>query len=283
MKLQHLRAFAAVVDTGGVGAAARRLHVSQPAVSVALRLLEQELGSPLFERPGRRVTPTARAMAFYTRATDILSRCEGALKEFRAAAEKEPKLRLGVLTTLAGRDVMSLATRLARRESGLKLQISEGDADLLARGLRLGRIDAAWMLVSRNTTGARVLWREPYVALVSRDHRLAGVPRSTISLADLDGERIILRGSCELKSGRLSAAGIKIRIAARTRRDELALKLVAAGVGLAIAPESLAGDDVMALKVADLGLSRSIGLKWRPDLDKTALRAVLDALSSLRS
>src|SRR4030081_2069417 len=59
MNLQHLRAFAAIVDTGGVARAAARLHLSQPAVSRAGPTPRAELGVPLFDRIGRRMQLTS--------------------------------------------------------------------------------------------------------------------------------------------------------------------------------------------------------------------------------
>jgi DNA-binding transcriptional LysR family regulator len=98
----------------------------------------------------------------------------------------------------------------------------------------------------------------------------------------LDGEPLVLRSACELKEGGLRETGLSMRIAAKVERDDLALRLVAQGIGIAIAPRSLATADIVALPVADLGLDRSIGLKWRPDLPQETVATVLDTLSSLR-
>lgn len=281
MKIQHLQFLSAVVECGGVGKAAKRLHISQPAISVGLRILERELGAPLFERFGRRLIATPNTMAFHQHAVDILKRCEAARLTFRAKPEASPRLRVGVLTTIAGSDVSSLTEVWSHRQPSTRLQLWEGDQQRLAQWLRAGRIDAAWTLVGKDTSTTRVLWREPFVALVPRDHRLAGRRPARITTADLDGEPVVMRGTCELKNGRLSAAGITIRTAARAQRDDLALRLVAQGIGIAIAPRSLATRDVVSLAVTKLGLSRAIGLKWRTGLPKDMIDAVVDATSSL--
>ena len=67
----------------------------------------------------------------------------------------------------------------------------------------------------------------------------------------------------------------------RIERDELALRLVAEGLGIAIAPQTLATDTVVARHVKGIDAVRSIGLKWRADLDSEILTAVLDASSSI--
>jgi len=281
MKLQHLEFLSAVVECGGVGKAAKRLHISQPAISIGLKTLERELGAPLFERVGRRLVAMPRTMAFHQQAVDILRQCEVARTTFRTRSEQPPRLRLGVLTTISEADVSSLAELWAHRHPGMRLQLWEGDQQRLTHWLRAGRIDAAWTLTGKNAAAARVLWREPFVALVGRSHRLADRRPARIGIGELDGEPMVMRSSCELKSGRLSAAGITIRTAARAQRDDLALGLVAQGVGIAIAPRSLATKNVVALSVTKLGLSRAIGVKWRPGLPQQTVDAIIEAISSL--
>ena len=280
MKFQHLRVLAAVIESGGVVAAARRLHASQPAVSAALRSLEEELGEPLFHRPGggRRLVPTAKALRFHRRAADILRQCEAASAEFRGREDELPRLRLGVLSTIAGGHAAAVAAALGREEDRWHFQLREGDVADLAGCLRRGRIDAAWTTVEEDAEHARVLYREDFVALVGRDHRLARHCSSGVELRHLNGERIVLRASCELRSGRLREAGVALRVAARAARDELALSLVASGIGIAIAPRSLATDRVVAVPLNDFGVRRSIGLAWHPEIPGHLLAAMLDAV-----
>jgi DNA-binding transcriptional LysR family regulator len=284
MKLQHLRFFAAVVDCGGVIKAAERLHVSQPAVSAGLRALEQELGEPLFDRTGggRRLRPTSKALRFHRHAAEILQRCDAARAELRGEETKTPKLRMGVLETIAAAEVASVASWLGRHEPAWRWQVWEGPPARLAEWLRQGRVDVTWtVLAEAIAPNTRMLWQEPFVVLAPHGHRLATGGRSRISLADLDGEPLVLRSSCELKEGRLRAAGVSLRVVAKAERDDLALHLVAQGAGIAIAPLSLATSDVAVLPVADLELSRSVGVKWRPDLPPDGVAAVLSAMSSL--
>jgi DNA-binding transcriptional LysR family regulator len=283
MKIQHLRFFAAVVDCGGVVKAAERLHVSQPAVSAGLKTLEQELGQPLFERTGgRRLRPTSKAIDFHQHALEILRQCDVARARFRSPESKSTKLRLGVLQTVAAIDVAAFAATLARQDPDLKVQVREGGPVRLAEWLRQGRIDAIWTVVEKSGAHARALWRERFVMLVSRTHPLGQNRRAKIPMADLADENIVLRTCCEMKRGQLWPIGFRMRVAARTDRDELALRLVAQGLGIAIAPQSLATPDVVARPIHDLEATRSIGLKWRADLPPKLLAQMLDAMTSIK-
>jgi DNA-binding transcriptional LysR family regulator len=73
-----------------------------------------------------------------------------------------------------------------------------------------------------------------------------------------------------------------MRVVARAERDELALRLVAEGFGIAIAPQSLATENVVTRRVYDLDVTRSVGLKWRTELPGELLTVVLHALSTIK-
>jgi DNA-binding transcriptional LysR family regulator len=283
MKLQHLRFFVATVDCGGVVKAAERLRVSQPAVSAALKALEQDLGEPLFEATGqgRRVRPNTKALEFYSDALDILRKCDHARARFRRKENRPVKLRIGVLQTIAGRQLASFSSALTRARPDLILQLREGGPIRMQEWLRSGQIDAAWTVLDKAGSSARQLWQETFVVLAGPAHRFARNPRGMLSLSDLEGESLILRGACEMPRGALWPESLRMRIAARTERDELALRLVAEGLGIAIAPQSLATDAVVARRVKGIDALRSIGLKWRADLDGEILTAILDASSSV--
>src|SRR5262245_25525438 len=281
MKIQNLRFFAAVIEFGGVTQAAEHLRVSQPAVSAGLKALERELGEPLFDRSGgrRRMVPTTKALRFHREALNILNQCEAALRSFRITEARSQTVRLGILRTISADAVAAVSANLAQSTTA-RWQIREGGAEELLRWLRQGRVDVAWTTVQPKTPNAQTLWHEPFVVLTARGHPLIQRRNRAVNLKDLDGERLVLRGSCELKPGELQSAGIKVRIAARTHRDDLAIQLVAKGLGIAVAPVSLATHNVEPVALADLGLTRSIGLRWRADLDATVVATVRAAIVS---
>jgi len=281
MNLRQLEILVAVIDHGGVSKAADHLHVSQPAVSASLRTLEDELGLRLFERPsgGRRSRPTERAMKLYDEARAILRQCE-LIKRAIIADDNEPsQLRVGVLHTLPAREVAKSLAALRQDHPQFHWRFREGSDGQLNRWLSEGRTDIAWTAISDSEMNARVLWREPYVAMVAKSHPIARSKRLAIRIKDLRGEPIVLRGACELPRKALAAAGVTFKRAARTERDDLALAMVAEGHGFAVAPRNLATADVVALAVSDLGLSRAIGLKWREGVAQEAVEAVASVVS----
>lgn len=283
MKLQHLRFFCAVIEDRSVTAASGRLHISQPALSAGLKALQDEVGAPLFDRSGgkQRIVPTPRALRFYEDAKDILIRCEAARVRLAATEPQPTVVRIGILRTLASGDAAAVLGNVMRATSPI-WNVREGTTAEISKWLAQGRIDIAWTTIDKTSPTAETLWHEPFDLLTARHHRLAGRPTGVVSVADLVDESIVLRTSCELRSGKLQAAGIKLRVVARVDRDDLALKLVAQGVGVAIAPRSFASDTVVALPFSDIDLSRAIGLRWHADVSDVHLARIKEAVSARR-
>jgi DNA-binding transcriptional LysR family regulator len=284
MKIQHLRFFVAVVDCGGVVRAAERLRISQPSISAGLRALEEELGQPLFRRrgAGRSLRPAPKALRFYGDASEILRQCDIARARFTTDEPRPSKLRIGVLQTIASYDVAAFSSALTLRNPDIRLEVWEGGAIRVGEWLRQARIAAAWTIVDKDASNARVLWQEPFVVLSSRTHPFATGAHTKLSVADLEGQPVVLRLGCEAKRGQLWPESTRIRVVARAERDELALRLVSQGLGIAIAPLSLAMNDVVARSMEGLDAKRSIGLRWRTDLRDDILATVLDAISTVR-
>lgn len=284
MNIRHLKFFIAVIENQGVSRAAQRLHVSQPAVSAAMKALEEDLGRALFERrPGaRRARPTPEGLHFYEHARAIISRYDQARQSLSGAAARPATVRIGALRTLASSDVARAQAALMTRYPQWRWSLREGSELQLAGWLTRSRIDIAVTTVDGFSELTLPLWEEPYVVLAGRGHRLASGREHAVQVRDLADEPLILREACELKRGALRAAGFSMKVAARTSRDELAMRLVAQGVGIAIAPRSLAIPDTAILEVSDLGLSRRIGLRWHPDTEEAALEAVRSIIGNER-
>lgn len=97
MEIRHLRYFLAVAEHGSVAQAARKLNIVQPALSRQIRDLEEQLGTPLFERSVRGVQLTAAGRQFQRDTQKILAELEGARERaLRAAAGLEGSLRIGI-------------------------------------------------------------------------------------------------------------------------------------------------------------------------------------------
>ncbi len=282
MKLRHLQILVAVVEQRGISRASDHLNVSQPAVSAAIRSLEDELGVTLFERANssKGVRPNGQAIKLYHHARDILRRCDEAKTSVMRPDKRRPKVSLGVLHTLAPMEIAKAHSRLVKTARQWRWSVCEGAAIWLSGALEKRQINLAWGTVDQGEARSKVLWREPFVAIVAKDHPIAKSGRTSIRIGDLNNDRIILRGRCELPRNALQDAGLTIRPAARADRDEFALALAAQGLGFVIAPRSLATVDVAVLPVDDLNLVRSIGLRWHKETSPELVEAAIGTLAA---
>src|SRR4051794_12139734 len=143
MDFRQLRYFLAVMDAGSFTAAARRLHVSQPALGYQVKQLEARYGLPLLERHSRGVAATQAGAMLAAHGRKILAEvetAEAALGGLKAAPGGS--LSLGVTPT-PGRALAPGLAAMSASGAGLRLTLREGLSDELARLVADGSLDAA--------------------------------------------------------------------------------------------------------------------------------------------
>src|SRR5712691_10447653 len=129
MDTRQLAAFCAVVERKSFSQAAERLGVTQPAVSLQIRSLEQRLGTRLLDRSGRRVEPTEAGLRLYASAQRVLALEEQLLQEVTGDAEGEVTgtLELGASTGPGGTVVPLLLSEFQQRHSDVRIRLSVSD------------------------------------------------------------------------------------------------------------------------------------------------------------
>ncbi len=199
--LRQLRYFVAVAETLNFRKAAEDLHVAQPALSKAIRQLEQELGIQLFERTTRSVDLTTVGELFLARARQALTSAEDAFAVGRdAAVGVAGQLRVGAspIARLAVTPLLQAAWTQAR--PGIAVHVVETATGPLLRAVGSGELDMAIAWCPPHEPGLRYerLRDEPVMAHVAIDHALAG--GTSVTLARL-AEETILVGSGEASRG----------------------------------------------------------------------------------
>ena len=102
MELKRLRYFVTVDDEGSITASARRLYMSQPPLSAQIKLLEQEVGAPLFTRGPRRVQLTDAGRVLYERARSMLELERLAVSDVQSLSTGMHSVRMGVVSSVGG-------------------------------------------------------------------------------------------------------------------------------------------------------------------------------------
>lgn len=162
--LRQLTYFHALAEERHFGRAARRVHVSQPALSMQIKELEETLGVQLIERLPRnlRLTPAGREMLVHARRVlDAVSGMEAAVRQTGLSGQ----INLGVIPTVAPYLVPSVLMRLRRGPGPAGLRVREAQTGSLLDGLAEGRLDAAVVALpeGRDDLEARVLFEDRFL------------------------------------------------------------------------------------------------------------------------
>ena len=264
MELRQLRYFTVLADELSFTRAARRLHVSQPPLSFQISSLEAELGARLFNRTSRSVVLSEAGKAFLPHALAVLARLDEARSHVkRVASGLQGRVQVG----LAGSHFLGpfpkfiQQYRQTRPDVGVVLHEMKPSDHLQA--LRDGQLDVC---VSRNPMNesqakdrqimAELLWRDPVVVALPPGHHL--VSRNRLNLVDLkDEDFVFLRLDSSPFAMRVFeacvTAGFTPRIAQQVVEMPAALNLVAAGLGVALVPASMALLRSDAVGICSLG------------------------------
>jgi DNA-binding transcriptional LysR family regulator len=256
VELDHLEAFVAIVARGGVTRAALALHLSQPAISRRLHLLEHELGVPLFERIGRTLTLTDGGRAFLPHAQAVLAALRDGVAAVHGVADgTQGTVTLALVGTLASSALTQCLQRFRcehpaidlRLRTALSAEVSalvhSGDASL---GLRY-RADPGRGLISRR------VYDERLVLVCSAQSPLGRSPR--VSVNALAGERWLAfppqpgrrqEPYTNALEERLAANGLHGAVVVPIDSLSAQKRLVEAGFGVALLPDSSVVEELRA-------------------------------------
>ena len=274
MELRHLAYFVAVADHQHFTRAAEALHIAQPSLSQQIRKLEEELGSPLFERTRGQVTLTEAGQHLLPHARALLGRAKEAERELAELANLERgHLHLGALPALSATMLPPLLLDYHTRYPGIALDLHEAPTITLLRQLEHREVDIALTALppAHGYLGSLPLGRESFAIAVAPNHPLAG--RASVQPAELRDEPFILwsEGSAvrDLTLRICRGAGFEPQVVIESAYWDTLCSFVAVGMGITIVPEqslsAAARARVAVVPLSEGGHGRQIGLLWRRD------------------
>lgn len=245
MEFHQLRYFVAAADASSISKAAQAEHVTQPAMSRQIALLERRLGVLLFERRKQRIHLTEAGKWFLPRARQLL--CDAAtseqqLREHFGGARRT--LRLGFLAPFLGDLVVPVVRALKQRHRGLAVSLFDLPPRAQLDRLAAHELDAALVgnlsAEDRRAFEVRPLRRHRFAAVLPETHALAAA-RAVALLALRDDDHVSLSdpvfpGRREFLLQACRVAGFAPRIVAEVDSVTALLGAVAAGDGVAILP-----------------------------------------------
>jgi DNA-binding transcriptional LysR family regulator len=271
MNLQHLRAFAAIVDTGGVARAAARLHLSQPALSRQIQALEAELGVPLFDRIGRRVQLTSEGEDLLRCGRRLLAEADLLGERARSLKTGETGiLRVGATPQVIENLLAGFLTQYRRRHPGVEVHLVEDGGVRLHDRLERGDVHLTLTAARGTRFQNRLLYPMHVVAALSRAHKLGR--RAVIDITDLAEQPLLLLrrgfGSREWFDIACETAHIRPRVLLESAAPQTLVALAATDYAIAILPSNtqLPHDTVSTVPLVHHGASigRWAHIAWDP-------------------
>lgn len=261
MTLRHMRVFVSVFRQGSITRAAEELHLTQPAVSLSVKELENYYGIKLFERYGRRIFPTEGAKMFYGYAVHIISLFDEMETRVRSWDERGI-LRVGASITVGTFILPQLAARAREKMPGLRVEAvvcnsAEVEAAILDNRVDLGLIEAG---PSSAELAAIPFMEDALCAIAAPGHPLAG--KEGVTLRELASYPFLMRekGSAgrEVLDAALALRGIAVRPVWESASTQAIVHGVSVGLGIAVLPSLLVRRDIAEGTVAEIGLRHPI-------------------------
>ena len=268
MDINSLQAFIEVAHAESFSAAAARLFVTQPAVSKRIAALEEELGTPLFDRSGRRVRLTDAGRALEPLARRLVNEAADIKRLVSNLSSRvEGTLLMATSHHVGLHRLPPVLKAYARSFPEVRLDIRFMDSESACREVELGELELAVVTLPDRSRRLRTrdLWEDRLRFVAGRDHPLVG--GDSVTLEQVVAHPAVLPSTATYTRGILDAAvagaGLSLRVAMSTNYLETLKMLAATGLGWTLLPETMVDGEVAEIPVRDVDLRRRLGAVTR--------------------
>jgi DNA-binding transcriptional LysR family regulator len=260
MELRQIRSFLSIAETLHFGRTAELIHLSQPALSLQIRALEEDVGVRLFERNRRKTTLTAAGVAFRDDAVRAISQLDQAIRRARLAANgKLGLLRIGFISTAGSEIVPNIVGQFRELNPEVEFSLRAIPTADQVQMLETGALDVGFLrlpIAGHSALDVVTVHRERFVLVVPASHKLA--KRKRVSLSEVSGEDFVMYertfapGFHDLIFGMLRDATIVPNVSQTGAELATLVSLVGAHMGIAILPASAVSHSVASVIACDI-------------------------------
>src|SRR5580700_1892430 len=274
MELRQIRSFLSIAETLHFGRTAELIHLSQPALSLQIRALEEEVGVRLLERNRRKTTLTTAGSAFRDDAAAALSQLGQAIRRARLAASgKLGLLRIGFVSTAGTEIVPNIVRQFRKSNPEVEFSLRNILTAEQVQMLESGSLDVGFLRLpigGHSALDVVTVHRERFVLVVPSSHKLA--ERKRVRLREVAGEAFVMYertyapGFHDLIFGILRDAGIVPNVTQTAGEVPTLISLVHSRMGITIAPLSVvehSAASVVACNILDRIPMSEIGMAVR--------------------
>ncbi|KAA1193896.1 LysR family transcriptional regulator [Pseudohalioglobus sediminis] len=286
MDLQTLQAFMLVAENNSFSQAAEKLHLTQPAVSKRIALLEEQLGAPLFDRIGRQVSLTEAGTALLPHAKAVqqeLAAAERAVRDL--SGEVGGELRLATSHHIGLHRLPPVLSRFSRDYPGVHIDIDFMDSEQAYELISQGKSELAVVTLAptqESTLVANPIWHDPLDIMIARDHALLRGDRVP-DLAALSQHPAILPGlntyTGQIIKRLFDAHELALQVSLATNYLETIRMMATVGLGWTMLPRSMRDESLSTIDVAGVAAERTLGLVYHRGRSLSrAAQAFIDTL-----
>ena len=273
MTLKHMTIFLKVYQEQSITGAAKVLFMTQPAVTRAIKELEEFYGVRFFERLNKRLSPTEAGTRFYQEALHVMESYEHLEQEFKNW-EQTGILRVGSSITLGNYALPPLTKQFQETHPKLKIKAMIANGHTLQQALLDNRLDFAMIeggMIQKELVTAP-LKEDRLMVITPRNHPLLEFPNPT--LTDLVKYDLLLREKGSSSRSYLdylfSSHGLSVSPLWESTSNQALINAVACGIGIALLPEQLVRAPILegavqACTLSDEPLRRQNWLVWHPN------------------
>jgi LysR family carnitine catabolism transcriptional activator len=270
--IKHLKAFVAVAQTGSFAEAAARVCLSQPAVSVSIKSLEEAVGGRLLARSTRTLALTPEGEAFLPVAQRLLSDWENAIDDLQQRFSlRRGRLEVAAMPSYAGTELPAVLVPFRKAWPDVNIAVHDVIAEDVIERVRQGRVEIgiAFEPPASEDLAFRPLFTDTFLAALPPGSKLAR--RKTLTWEQLaDQPFIVLQRPSSMRSlieQSLEAAGISLSIQSETNQLATIGRMVAMGLGVSAVPslcrQQMAEMGVVCRPLGAPEVSRRVGVVTR--------------------
>lgn len=241
MEIKQLVYFKAIMEERTISGAARKLHISQPPLSVQMKLLEKELGVSLFERGSRRIRPTEAGRVLYRYAREILELSQVAREEIGdLKAGQAGHVRLGLVSSSASPFVYEVLRHFMETYPAVGMKVYEGNTYELLEDLQKGNIEISLMRTPFPTEGLELIDLETDPMVAAGQSCFLPKGEEALPLKALEGRPLLIYRRWEAMISRAFEKEMALPHIFTTADDaRTVVQWAQAGLGVALVPRSV--------------------------------------------
>ena len=290
MEINNLQTFVAVAETGSFSQASEQLFLTQPAISKRIAALEEELGTSLFDRIGRKISLTEAGQALLPRARSILLEVEDSRRAIsNLSGHIGGKLSIGTSHHIGLHRLPPVLRQFSKTCPEVKLDIHFMDSEEACRAVEHGDLELGIVTLPLTPSAlllTREIWPDPLSIVVGKSHPLT--KQKQVTLETLSKHTAILPATGtytrEVLERAIKHTNSKLKVGLATNYLETIKMMVSVGLGWSVLPDSMLNREIKSLSVKNIHLHRTLGVVWHAGRTLTnAANAMMNVVVQVKS